>query len=843
MSLRIAARIARRELRGGLRGFRVFLACLALGVAAIAAVGSVRASIEAGLAREGAALLGGDAAITLTYRFATPDERAWMETRAEAVSEIAEFRSMVSAGEGADEDRALTQVKAVDDAYPLYGALVLDPPIPPETAFAGENGVPGAVLDRMLIDRLELTPGDPIRIGGQDFVLMAALLREPDSNTAGFELGPRSLVHRAALDATGILRPGTLFDSSYRLQLAPQTDLDTLRAAARDAVGDGLRWRDQRNGTPGVSEFVERLGAFLVLVGLAGLAVGGVGVSAAVRAYLDGKTAVIATLKTLGAERRTIFWVYFLQIGALTALGLLIGLTLGALVPVAAGPALAEMLPVPAAIGIYPAPLAEAALYGALAAAIFTLWPLARAQDSRAAALYRDARIGVHGWPRPVWIALNLALVAVLVAAAAVLTGVPVLAFGAAVGILGAFVILVLAALLVRRMARWLAHRSALRGRTITRLALGSVGGPGGETMAVMLSLGLGLSVLAAVGQIDHNLRGAIARDLPDAAPSYFVVDIQSDQIADLIARLDDAPAVSTYETAPMLRGVVTEINGRPAREVAGGHWVVQGDRGLTYSAAQPDNARLTQGEWWPADYDGPPQISFGASEAAELGLVLGDMITLNVMGRDITGTITSFREVDFSTAGMGFVMSMNPAALAGAPHSHIATIYADEAAEAAIGRDLARAFPNITLIHMREAIGRVAELLGSIAAATSVGAGATLITGAIVLIGAAAAGELARRYEAAILKTLGASRAEILASFALRAALVGVFAGIVAIAAGALAGWAIMRFVMDVPFQFEPVSAIAIVAGGVIVTMLSGLWFTLRALRVRPAQMLRARD
>ncbi len=265
--------------------------------------------------------------------------------------------------------------------------------------------------------------------------------------------------------------------------------------------------------------------------------------------------------------------------------------------------------------------------------------------------------------------------------------------------------------------------------------------------------------MLAAVGQIDFNLRAAIDRDLPTIAPSYFFVDIQNDQIEGFKARLASDPDVSRVETAPMLRGVITQINGRPAREAAGGHWVVRGDRGVTYSAEQPDNATLTAGEWWPAGYDGPPLVSFAAEEADEMGLQLGDRLVVNILGRDIEATIASFREVDFSNAGIGFVMSMNPGALAGAPHTHIATVYAQERAEAAILRDLSQAYPNITAIKVKDAIARVTEALSAIAQATALAAGATLLTGFVVLIGAAAAGERARVREAAILKTLGATR------------------------------------------------------------------------------------
>ena len=842
MSGAVAARIAWRELGGGLKGFRIFLACLALGVAAIAAVGSVRASIEAGLAREGAVLLGGDAQVEFTYRRASEAERAYLDGIADRVSEVIDFRSMAQTADG--EDRALTQVKAVDDAWPLLGAAELDPPMDLATLFAGRDGLPGAALSPLLMERLALAPGDTFRLGDQDFVAMAALVSVPDNATAGFGFGPPMLVRTADLAVSGLIREGTLFNAFYRLDLPEGTELARAEAELETALGaGGPRWRDTRNGTPGVTHAVERLGRFLVLVGLAGLAVGGVGISAAVRAYLGEKTTTIATLKVLGADRRTIFAIYGIQIGILTLVGIGIGLVLGAGLPLVFAPLLTAALPVPVDIGVHAGPLLEAVLYGVLAAALFSLWPLATTQDIRAAALYRDAATGARAWPRRATLVWTGALLAVLVGAAVLFSGTPRITLGVAGGILAAFLMLVALGWLVRVLAARAAGARRLRGRPALRMALAAVGGPGGEAAAVVVSLGLGLTVLAAVGQIDTNLRGAIARELPAVAPSFFVVDIQPDQIDAFTARVEGDPGVTKMDRAPMLRGIITEINGRPAQEVAGDHWVVRGDRGVTYSALLPERTTLTAGEWWPEDYAGPPLISFSAEEAGEIGLKIGDEMVLNILGREIEGTVASFREVDFSTAGMGFTIAMNPSALAGAPHSWIATIYADQDAEGALMRDLGRSWPNITVISVRDAIYQVTGLMGKVAAAITYGALITLVTGAVVLIGAAAAGERARTYEAAVLKTLGASRGWVLANFALRSGLLGAAAGLMAVAAGGVAGWAVSHYVMETPFVFDPGSALVIVAGGVVLTVAAGLAFAWRPLSTSPSRVLRGRE
>ena len=834
-----AWRIARRELRGGLRGFYIFLICLALGVAAIAAVGSVRAGIEAGLAREGAAILGGDAQAEFTYRFATEEERSWLESVAEEVSETVDFRSMAVAG----NERGLTQVRGVDDLYPLYGEVVLDPTMDITSALE-HRALPGGVMQPVLAARLGLRVGDTFTLGTQQFELRALLEQEPDSAGAGFGLGPRTLVTLEGLQGSGLITAGTLYDTQYRLRLPAGTDLEALENAAETRFAEsGLRWQDSRNGAPGIARFVDRLGAFLVLVGLSGLAVGGLGVSAAVRSYLEGKLDTIATLKTLGATGRVIFTVYFIQVGILSLIGVGLGLLLGALLPLALGPVIEAQLPVPAVFTLYPGPLVEAAIYGLLTAAIFVIWPLARAQDIRAAGLFRDIAGGGMSLPRWPFLLVIAALSAVLIALAVLFSGAWALSLGAAGGIIAALAILAIMAGLVRISARRLARSRVVRGHPALRLALGAVGGPGRETASVILSLGLGLTVLATVGQIEMNTRNAISQDLPEVAPAYFFLDIQNDQLPDFLEIAHAQDGVGRIDTAPMLRGIVTRINGQTARDVAGDHWILRGDRGVTYAASQPESAELTQGTWWPDDYTGPPLVSFAAEEGAELGLSLGDKLTVNVLGRDIEVEIANFRVVEFGDMGINFVMILNEAALAGAPHTHIATLYAEEAAEGPLLRVLSRAFPNVTAIGVRDAITRVSEALGGLAAATSYGAAATLVTGFVVLIGAAAAGTRRRVFEAAVLKTVGATRGRILTSFALRSAILGAMAGLVAILGGALAGWAVMTFVMEADYSFQAISALTIVSGGAVASLLAGLAFAWAPLAARPARVLRSRD
>ncbi|MDP1575648.1 MAG: drug:proton antiporter, partial [Cypionkella sp.] len=357
------------------------------------------------------------------------------------------------------------QVKAVDDNYPLLGSVQLEEG---DLASALTGVVPGAVMDGILADQIGLKLGDRFKLGAQEFTLQGRILREPDSATGGFALAPRTIVKTKALAQSGLLEPGTLFDSSYRLLLPPNVDLAALQSTAEAKFRDsGLRWSDRRKAAPGVARFVDRIGAFLILVGLAGLAVGGVGVAAAVRSYLEAKIATIATLRTLGAKGGLIFQTYLIQIAVLVAFGVSLGLILGIVVPLALAKPIQSALPFPAQIALYPRPIIEAAFYGVTSAFLFALWPLARSEKVRAAALYRGGLSG--GWPRARYALAMLVLAALLVGGAVLLSGTVNLALGTAGGVIAALVVLALAAWGLIRLARSSARLKALRGKVALR--------------------------------------------------------------------------------------------------------------------------------------------------------------------------------------------------------------------------------------------------------------------------------------------------------------------------------------------------------------------------------------
>lgn len=835
--LTLAIRLALREMRGGLRGFRIFLACLALGVAAIAGVGSLSSAIFEGLRAEGRSLIGGDIELRLTHRPASGAEREWLALRGE-LSSIASMRAMARALPGSA--RTLVELKAVDDVYPLFGEMRTRPDRPLGELLGRRDGLPGALVEANLLTRLGVQPGDRLQVGDATFAIAGVIEREPDRGTEAFALGPRLMVAAEALAGTGLVQTGSLIYWTYRLRLPQGSDAQAVIAQIRTAFPDaGWRIRDVAGGTPALRQWIERITLFLTLIGLTALLVGGVGVGNAVKSYLDGRTETIATLKCLGAPSRTVFLVYLVQVMLLACVGIAIGLAAGALVPQALGQFFADRLPVPPDFGFYPAPLFLAGCYGLLTALVFTLWPLARAQDVPAAGLFRQLVAPERAWPRPLPLALLILSVAALVAVAIMTASDRRFAIGFVAGAAGSFLVLRLSAFLLVQAVR----RAGRPRRPALRLALANLHRPGAATASVVLSLGLGLTLLVAIALVQGNLDRQVQEQLPEEAPAFFFIDIQSDQVAEFDRLVAAVPGAGEIQRVPSLRGRIARVNGLPADRLEVGQdsrWALRGDRGLTYAGVLPEGSSLVAGEWWPADYAGPPLISLDARIAADFGIGVGDRLSVNVLGREIEATIANLRRIDWSSLGINFVIIFAPGTLEAAPHTHIATVQARGAAEEAVFRAVTDRFANVSVIRMKEALEAVNKILGDIGRAARAAAGVTLVAGVLVLAGAMAAGHRRRVYDAVVLKVLGASRADVLRAYLLEYAMLGLSTALVAGLLGWVAAEIVVTTVMKAAWTPLPGTLVLTALLSVAATVLLGLAGTWRALSERPAPVLR---
>ncbi|MGE3530085.1 MAG: ABC transporter permease, partial [Methyloceanibacter sp.] len=837
-SLSLAWTLARRELRSGLQGFRIFLICLIVGVTAIAAVGALSSAVERGLANEGRPLLGGDLEFSVIHRTLSIKERLFLETRGE-VSLVATMRAMAQAG----GERSLVELKAVDVSYPLYGALALDRQAPLAEALAMRNGRYGAVAEPLLLERLGLKDGDVVRVGDAEFEIRAAILREPDRVADGFILGPRLMTSHDALEATGLLKPGSLVTYRYRLALAGDPTPETVRALREEAnaafpdAGWNIRARDR--AAPGVERFIDRLSLFLALVGLTALIVGGVGVANSVSTFLDRKRENIAILKCLGASRALVFRVYFLLVLAVASIGIAVALVLGAATPWIAHALIGPLLPVPIATGFDPMPLLHALAFGYLVTIAFALWPLAEARAIAPAALFRNSRSIVEAVPEKRFVLAIVIFLEFLAALALLVFPDRLLTLWYIGGVVGSFAVLALFAFALMRFAeRWVRPKGA-----VLKYAVANLYRPGAATPSVILSLGLGLTLFVTLALIDRNLTLELRQALPERAPSFFFLDVQSSEADRFKTFLGAQPGVTAIEGAPMLRGRVRKLGdvpveqARPDPEVA---WAVRGDRGLTYSDTLPKGSRLVAGEWWPANYSGPPLVSFVDEIANGLGLKLGDKVTVNVLGRDVEATVANFRRVDWRSLQINFAMVFSPNTLKGAPHIELVTASVPPGSEAGVLKAVTAAFPTVTAVSVKDALLAVNDLADKLLLAIRGANAITLIVGAIVLAGALATSLSTRLYDAAVLKTFGATRRQLVGAFTLEYALLGLLTAAFATVAGSAASWAIITFVMETDWRFSPVTALLTALTGMGLTVAAGLFTTWRALDAKPARILR---
>jgi putative ABC transport system permease protein len=837
-------RLALRDFRGGLRGLSVLLLSIALGVFAITAIGSLSLTLKDALARQGQAILDGDVSFDLAQREASPAELDFLKSQGRLTT-VAFMRAMAQRPGG---EAALAEIKAVDDAYPLSDGPVLDPPMPLADALGEDHGVYGLVAEPALLARLGLATGGVLMIGEARFEVRSRLTFEPDRLASGLRFGPAVLISQRALRASGLLQPGSLVKWRYRVLLNGQPASDEAlaavsRAAQKQFPAAGWEERTRNSISPQFSKNLDRFTGFLTLVGLTALIVGGVGVANAVRAFADRKRETIATLKSLGATGTTVFTLMLTQAMLVAGAGAALGAACGAILPFPAAPALAPVLPFPVSPAIYPAAIGEGLLYGFLTALTFSVAPLGRTHDVPAQALFRSGIEPQGTWPRPRYVVLSLAAALCLAAAAAGLSADRKIAVIYACAALAALLFLRGASLFIAYGAKRLPHARDVA----LRLAIASLHRPGGLTSPVMLSLGLGLALLAALVEIDGNITGALNQSIAGETPSFFFLDVPRANAQAFADFLQAQAPDGKIALVPMLRGRIVRLKGldssavRPKDSVA---WVLHGDRGITFSESVPEGSSIAEGSWWPKDYAGPPLVSIETEAAEGLGVAIGDEITVNVLGREVTARIASTRRVNWRSYGINFVLVFSPNSFAGAPYNDLATLAfaagSDPAREAVLMRETAKAFPAITTIRVKDALDAAAAIAGELAFAIRCASSVALLASILVLGGAIDAGQDARTHEAVVLKTLGAAKARLLAAYAYEYGLTGLFAGLVGLAAGSAAAFVVVRLVMDLEFVWLWQEGLIAIAGAVAATILIGLVGTWRVLGCEPATYLR---
>jgi len=842
LKLSLALSIALRELRAGAGRLSIFVLCIALGVAAVAAIGSLSASFDEALARQGRLLIGGDLSFELIHRQADSAERAALESLGE-VSESASFRAMARSAEGKS---ALVEVKAVDNAYPLYGDVSITRAERPGPVWRDPDVV---LVERTLLDRLNLDIGSKIAIGDATVTIGGILGEQPDRLADRLAYGPKLLMSRDTLAHTGLVQPGSLIRWTYRVKLPEARSADkeflveTRNNVEKQFPQSGFAIHDWTDPAPSLRRDADRFTQFISFVGLTALLLGGIGVGNAIRSYMAKKREVIATFKCLGATSRLVLLVYLIQALLLATVGIAIGLLIGALTPALLAALYADALPITLAVEPHPMPLIAAALAGLLTMVLFVLWPLGRAASVSPAVLMR-AHLSEERerspWPYAVGSAVaGIALFALAIA------GSEERAITASIsaGIVLAFLLLTGFGLLVQRLA---AKRRRAKPTSLA-LAIASIGGPGSLARAIAVSLGLGLGLLVATALIHRALLKEIEGNIEADAPAYYFVDVEESDIGKFGDTVKAIVPDAKLDDAPMLRGRIVALKGVPAEKVEAdpdARWVLSGDRGLTYTDAVPPASTLVEGTWWPKDYSGSPLVSFDAELAKGLGLKLGDTITVNILGRNVDAKIASLRKIDWESLAINFVMVFSPNTLAGAPHRALTTLElpkgTDPALEGKVIQALSERFPLVTAVKVGDIVAAAKELLTKVMTAIKATAGVTLLIGAAVLAGAVAAGQQQRKYLAVLYKTLGATRWRIVSAELLEFGLLGLATALLSVLVATITAWALCKWAFDVTFVFSPLAVLETVLLALALVLTVGALTTWRLLSVKAAPYLR---
>jgi putative ABC transport system permease protein len=833
----LAFRLAARELRSGVRGFRIFLACLALGVAAIAAAGSTAEAFRQGLAGQAREILGGDLSFSVENRDFTGPERAAFE-KLGVTTYAAGARAMAQAPNGA---RRLVSLRGVDGRFPLAGAVQLEGAPNLKAALADGNGLPGAAVEPALLDRLNLGIGDRFEAGPLTLVVRARLISEPDGLSRGFSIAPRVIVREDVLERSGLLESGGLSNRAVRIALPPSQDPRAAGKAVQAAFPDShMRVRDRLDSAPGARRLIDQLEYFLGFIGLASLVAGGLGVAGAVSAYLSTREPAIAVLKALGAQSGLIRDLHLIQIGVLALLGVAIGLAVGAGAPLILGQLAGSNLPIPALFKVYPWPLAKAGLFGVLAATAFSLVPLARARSTPPSALFRRA-------PRA---RLPLGLEAIVAAMAAIGLGALALVtaptpLAAAIMITGVAVAFGLLWAL-GRVAAWSAGRVRGLTRGSFKLGLANLAGPRSAARTATPAIGLGVALLACVVLIQSALLAQVSDVAPRTAPAMVFTEIPGDRATDFdatVAGVIGPLKQDAYLRMPFATGRIVALKGQPVDVKAikpSERWAFDNDISMSVFAAEPPNAGVTAGRWWPANYAGAPQVAMNEEIAEAAGLKLGDSLTVLILGREIEARIAVLRKVDFGGFGPNFALIFNPAMLEGAELRSVAIARLNREHEATLTRVLGQSFPGVNVISVREQLEAAAALFARLALAVRGAAAVAGLAGLLVLAGAIAAGARERAREAATLKVLGATRGQILLAYVVEYGAVGLIAGAAGVLFGFAAAWPVVVKVFKASWSVDWNGVLLLLAGATSLATLGGLIAAALALSQRPAPVLR---
>jgi putative ABC transport system permease protein len=842
LSFRTAARIAWRETRSSLTKFLFVVLAVAAGVGALSGVRGFSESFHTMLTREARTVMAAD----LTARqFAMPTAEqlaALNELPSSGVDYtwVTETVSMVAgASEGALP--VLASIKAVDPAsYPFYGTVKLDPDIPLAGALTGTT----VVVGEDLLMRLHLRVGDAVRLGGQDFRIVAAVVFEPDRMSSSLNIGLRLMMSRDAFARAGLLQFGSRATERYLFKLEPNAPpVESVRRSIRQALPMAVVV-DFRESSPIITAGLDQATTFLSLVSLIALIVGAIGVAMAMHAHLQQKMDNIAVMKSLGATSTEIIRIYMLQTLLLGVAGGLAGVLVGRAVEQIFPYLIRKYFSITTSMGWHFAAAGQGIAIGILTTLLFTLPPLLAIRKIRPALILRrdmpDAKLP---WRRRIMEARSA-----LAAAGVILIGIGAisawLANSQKVGEYfagGLFVSLIAlsgVAWATLKLVRAFLNRSPWRIPSLVRQGMANLYRQGNQAQAILVALGLGVMFTLTVYLVQASVVSEIIGTAPPGAPNVFLIGVTQAQVQplmDLIRTQKDV--LSTPEFLPRVAARLVTTSAGPVT----GRF--RFGTSVTWETTQPDSVRVLEGAWWSRAALAPnaePVVALNEETAKRLGVQTGSWIQIEASGRTIQARVVALFRWDAKRLMPTSSYIFNPPALAGLPASFDGGVRIRPASVAAFQRAAFDKFPTVTVVNIADALEIVQQVVDQIALVIRFLSGFAILAGAVILAASVAGTRFRRVREVVILKTLGATRKHVVRIFSIEFLTLGAVAGVMgAILATAFTSLVLKRL-LDAPFQFDPKATLLAVVLTALLANASGWLASIRILGQKPLEVLR---
>ena len=880
-------KMAWRETRGAWRHFLYFFACIAIGVGALVGVSLFGTNMERAVTKEARGLLGGDLEIRLTRPLSLAGQAVLdsLNTRDIAfthVSELVAMAAQVTPGPSRAHSTQIVELKAVESAYPLYGALRLEPADSPDILLhpdehrCGGRSCFGAVVQESLLIRMGLSVGDRLKIGQAKFLITGVVRTEPDRMANAFTLGPRVMIAQEGLQAAQLIKPGSRVRERYLVKTPFDMPLEPLLSELRDRLSaDSARVSSYRTAQSQLRQFLEQLSRYLGLIGLTALFIGGLGVGTSIHAFLRDKLRTIAILKAVGADSATVVSTYVAQAIFLGCIGSLAGIFLGialqrGLPPLMAAFFVSDLLD---QVGVSSElswssmwPLLKGAILGLLSTLLFTLWPLLKIRDIHPGAIFRreaeQTVVEQETPPSRWWVAWGLADRWNVGTAGGIILGLCALSVWQAgswsIGLLflGALslaiaVLFVCARVFVRGLA-WAPLPPVLS----LRYALGNVVRPGSQATGIMVAIGIGVMVIVTVSLVERALLNQVQESRPADAPTFFFIDIQGDQAKEFVSLVNRETGHGRPELTPLVRSRLHAINGHAVKveeevekedkrtdgkEARGKQWYFTREYVLTFLDHLPKDNQVVKGEWWkPGQIFPTPQVSVEEEAATNLGLHIGSIVEFDIQGTTVSAEVSSIRKVEWGNFSTNFYMILSPGAIAGVPFTYVATVRVLPQQEVPLQEAVVASFPNVSAINIGDVLEGFARVLDRLSLVIRAVALFCVAAGGLVMAAALAATRYRRLYESVILKALGATRGLIARAFAAEYVLLGAVAGLIGLILGSGLSWTVLRLVFDLPWSMAP----RVLGIGLFLTMsltlIVGFASTYRILGQRPLAVLR---